>query len=639
MKSLLIIALISAALQAAPVGSQSAGQAQAGSQSNSQSAGQAQQKNADGVIEVAPERNPEGRMLTMQEAHSRSVYPIKAKQSMIKGALLLKDEPELDLSWLPQSGGGIVYGQSVSRNEFGIDGGIFPSPDGSRIAFYRKDETAVKQFPLLDIDSRTGSLKPLRYPMNGMASEKITLGVYNEKNGKIVYCKVTDFTEERYLTGISWTPDSKTILIHVVDREQHHMHLNAYNAANGNFIKTILTEENSRWIEPQDPVWFISDKEFIYRTDNRDGYKNLYLCTMDGKVKRLTKVDADVDFIGIRNGWIYYYSAEVSPIEQHVFRIKPGGNPQRITKESGWHKIILGEDAIVDEFSSCSNPGWTRLFNLEGKRIISFAECPNPLEEFAQGQVEIGSTKAADGVTDNYYRLIKPVNFDPAKKYPLIVYVYGGPHSQLVTNSWLGNIRMWEMLMAQKGYVVYVQDNRGTSNRGAEFEKAINRQCGQVEMADQIVGLEALLERADWIDRNRIGVHGWSYGGFMTLSLATNFPQYFKVAVAGGPVIDWKWYEVMYGERYMDTPETNPEGFAITSLLDMAPQLRSKTLICQGAMDDTVVWEHSLSFLQACIDAGRQVDYFPFPKALHNMYGGERVYLYQKITDFFEANL
>lgn len=203
----------------------------------------------------------------------------------------------------------------------------------------------------------------------------------------------------------------------------------------------------------------------------------------------------------------------------------------------------------------------------------------------------------------------------------------------------MGQIRAWEVRMAQLGYFVYVQDNRGTSNRGAAFEKAINRACGQAEMADQMAGLNALLDRCPWLDRERIGVHGWSYGGFMTISLFTNYPDVFKVALAGGPVIDWKWYEVMYGERYMDTPETNPEGFELTSLMNQTQNVHGKLLICQGAIDNTVVWEHSLSFVQKCIMEGVQLDYFPYPCDEHNMKGKARDHLYDKITGWFTEYL
>ena len=549
----------------------------------------------------------------------------------------------------------LVYGQSVSRNEFGIDGGIFWSPDRSKLAFYRKDESRVTDFPLLDIKTRTGSLVPIKYPMNGMDSELIALGVYNRSSGTTVYLDVNDFTEERYLTNVSWAPDGRSLYVQV-DRSQHHMRLNRYDARTGALIRTLLTEDNEAWIEPLDPVRFLKGREdlFLYRTDNRDGFRNLYLVDTLGSVRRLTAVDADVEYIGNDGKYVYYTSAEVSPAENHLFRIpltvrkgrKPviervkAGPAERLTAERGWHDIAMNGDCslFIDSWSNLNVPLVTDLRHADGTLLKNLLVAEDPLKGFASCEVEFGTVPSADGLYENYYRLIKPLGFDPAKRYPLILYVYGGPHSQMVRDSWLGQIRMWEMLMAQKGYVVYIQDNRGTQNRGAAFEKAINRQCGQAEMADQMVGIDWLRSQP-WVDAGRIGVHGWSYGGFMTISLMIHYPEVFKVGVAGGPVIDWKWYEIMYGERYMDNPETNPEGFAKTSLIGKAKDLKGKLLICQGAIDNTVVWEHSLSFVEACIQENVQVDYFPYPTHEHNVRGRNRVHLMDKVTMYFDDYL
>jgi len=552
-------------------------------------------------------------------------------------------------------GPGIVYGESVSRNEFNINEGWYVSPSAKKIAFFRKDESRVTEFPLLDIATRTGELRSIRYPMNGMDSELISLGIYDVDARSTVYLKVDDFTPERYLTNVSWSPDDEYVFVQVVDRSQHHMRLNQYRSADGSFVRTILTEDNEAWIEPYDAIHFLSGRTdlFIYRTDNRNGYRNLYLCDLSGNIRRLTAVDADVAYVGNDGTFVYYTSAEVSPVENHLFRISlkvpkkkatlakvKFGKPQRLTTERGWHNVSLSEDGkwFLDSWNNTSNPGGSQVCSTDGKVKNSLVSLTDPLQGYSSCEVELGTIPSADGAFENYYRLIKPAGFDPSRKYPLILYVYGGPHSQMVQDSWLANIRMWEMLMAQKGYVVYVQDNRGTSNRGAAFEKAINRNCGQAEMADQMVGLNWLMEQP-WVDSSRIGVHGWSYGGFMTISLMTTYPDVFKAGVAGGPVIDWKWYEVMYGERYMDNPETNPEGFALTSLVDKAPKLKGRLLICQGAMDNTCVWEHSLSFVQSCIENGVQVDYFPYPLAAHNVTGEHRIHLMDKVTMYFEEHL
>jgi dipeptidyl-peptidase-4 len=548
----------------------------------------------------------------------------------------------------------IVYGQSVSRNEFGIREGTFWSPSGRKLAFYKKDESRVTDFPLLDIRTRTGSLEPIKYPMNGMDSEIVSLGIYDLDKGSTVYLNVPDFTPERFLTNISWSPDDKSVYVQVLDRTQHHMKLNQYCAATGQFVRTLLTEDNDAWVEPENPVYFLKGRKdlMIYRTDNRDGYRNLYLVDTLGGIRRLTPVEADVDYVGNDGVNVYYTSAEDSPVENHLYKVAlkiPAkkslekakiGKPVALTPERGWHNIAMNGACtwFFDRYANLDTPGVTLLRSTDGKTTRTLFEAADPLADFASCAVELGTVPSADGQFENYYRLYYPKDFDPAKQYPVILYVYGGPHSQMVQDTWLGNVRMWEMYMAQRGYIVYVQDNRGTSNRGAAFEKAINRQCGQAEMADQVAGLRLLMERP-YVDKSRIGVHGWSYGGFMTISLITNYPEIFKVAVAGGPVIDWKWYEIMYGERYMDTEATNPEGFAKTSLINKAKDLKGKLLICQGAVDSTVVWEHSLSFVEECIKENVQVDYFPYPTDPHNVGGRRRIHLMDKVTMYFEDYL
>ena len=538
----------------------------------------------------------------------------------------------------------IVCGQTVSRNEFGIDGGIFISPDATKIAFYKKDESAVTDFPLLDITTRTGSLKNIKYPMNGMPSEVVSLGVYDIAKKSTIYLEVTDFDKERYLTNITWSPDSQRIYIQVLDRAQKNVHLNSYDAVTGKLIKNILSEHNDRWVEPQHPLVFLESdpSKFIYSTDNRDGYWNLYLCDDAGNVQRLTKTDASVQYVAQDAKSVYYTSAEVSPVDNHLFKVDvKTGKQTRLTKAEGWHDVVVSKSGkfFLDTYSSLNVPRVVELGRTDGKPAKELFRAEDPTVGYNYAPIELGTVKSADGKYDNYYRLIKPLDFDPTEKYPVIMYVYGGPHSQMVKNNYLASLRRWEMYMAQRGYVIFAMDNRGTSNRGAEFEKAIHRQCGQVEMADQMEGMKWLMSH-DWVDTDRIGVHGWSYGGFMTISLITNYPDIFKVAVAGGPVIDWKWYEVMYGERYMDNVHNNPEGFAKTSLIAKAKDLKGQLLICQGAIDPVVVWEHSLSFVRECVKNNiYTVDYYPYPCHEHNVMGKDAVHLYNKISKYFEDYL
>ncbi|MDR2383144.1 MAG: S9 family peptidase [Prevotellaceae bacterium] len=540
----------------------------------------------------------------------------------------------------------IVNGQTVSREEFGIYGGIFWSPDGKKLAFYRKDESPVETFPLLDITTRTGSVKEIKYPMAGMKSEQISLGVYDIATKQTHFLEVTDFEHDRYLTNITWSPLSNLIYVQVLNREQNHLRLNRYEASTGKFVSTLFEEKSDTYIEPEHRLRFLDEKgeQFIYTTDNRDGYLSLYLHNAsDGKlIKRLTPVAADVKFVAVdKTGKnLYYLSAEVSPVEEHLFQTNiKTGKSVRLTSGEGWHSVSMSKDCswFIDNYSSLNVPRIIEITDVNKKKTRRIFEAKNPLEQYATGGITLGTVKSDDGY-DLYYRLIKPVGFDSASKYPVLIYVYGGPHSQLVKNNWTASSGLWEIYMAQRGYVVFVMDNHGTSNRGRDFEHAIHRQCGQREMADQIKGIE-LLKSKPWVDADRIGVHGWSYGGFMTVSLITNYPDIYKVAVAGGPVIDWKWYEVMYGERYMDTPDENPEGYSKTSLINKAKDLKGKLLICHGLIDPVVVIEHSLSFVRECVKNNVQVDYFPYPRAEHNVGGRDRIHLMQKITNYFDDYL
>ncbi len=640
-----------------------------------------------GIIETRPANDADGKILTMEETIlSRELVPEYKYFSWKGGHELAEERPspakprfkleykEGNLALLEKADSGkyehvhyiektdnpnLVFGEVVSRNEFGIESGTFWSPDSTKVAYYIKDESQVSNFPLLDITTRTGSLVNIKYPMAGMPSELVGLRIYDFETQDKTILKFKDFVSEEwsellesYLTNITWAPDSKHLFIQTLSRSQKELRLEMYSVE-GKYVKTLLTESNEKYVEPSDPLWFLKDSNtyFIYRTANRDNYRNLYLCDTTGNLHRLTCVDADVQYIGNDGEYVYYTSAEVSPVENHLFRIKIGslkrglarakfGKAERLTHEPGWHSVQMSPDytQFIDHYSSITVPRIMNLRKANGDLIRNLLTAEDPTKDYAYTEISLGTVKSADGKYDNYYRLIKPLNFDPTKKYPLILYVYGGPHSQMIRNTHMAQLRRWEMYMAQRGYIVYVQDNRGTQNRGLDFEQVIHRQCGQAEMADQMEGMKMLLE-LPYVDKERIGVHGWSYGGFMTISLAINYPEIFKVAVAGGPVIDWKWYEVMYGERYMETPEVNPEGYEKTSLIPKAKDLKSKLLICQGAIDPVVLWQHSLSFVQECIKHNIQVDYFPYPCSEHNMIGKTRVHLMDKVSLYFEDYL
>ncbi|MDD2385601.1 MAG: DPP IV N-terminal domain-containing protein [Bacteroidales bacterium] len=539
---------------------------------------------------------------------------------------------------------GIVYGQTVSRNEFGIEKGTFWSPDGNFLAFYRKDESMVTDYPIVDADKRIAEPAPVKYCMAGMKSEEVTLGIYNVSNGKINYIK-TGEPVEQFLTNIAWTPDEKSILIAVLNREQNHMKLNQYNIKSGEFVKTLFEEKHDKYVEPLYPARFLpkdSDK-FIWQT-RKDGYSHLYLYDMNGnEISQITKGNYEVievyGFTADGKDLIIKANKE-TPIDFDIYRVNiASGAMIRITKDAGSHNATVSTDGeyIIDNFSSATVPNTYKIYNTKGKTVSTILEAENPFAEVKLGNVEVGTIKANDGVTDLYYRIVLPPDFDETKKYPAIVYVYGGPHAQLITNSWL-NAGGWAYYMAQQGYIMFTLDNRGSANRGLEFENIIHRQLGTIEVQDQLTGIE-YLESLGYVDMDRIGAHGWSYGGFMTTTLMCDYPDIFKVGVAGGSVINWELYEIMYGERYMDKPQDNEEGYANSNLLNKAEKLTGRLMLIHGTADPVVVWQHSLNFVQKCVEKKVLLDYFVYPGHEHNVRGLDRVHLMRTVTRYFEDHL
>ena len=541
----------------------------------------------------------------------------------------------------------IVYGQSVHRNEFGIEKGTFWSPDGQHLAFYRMDQSMVTDYPQVDIFPRSASYEPDKYPMAGMTSHKVTVGVYDLGTQKTVYLQTGDPTN-RYFTNIAWSPDSKTIYMFELNREQNDCRLVSYDATTGAKKAELYRETSDKYVEPLHPIQFLPwDSNLFVMQSQRDGYNHLYLYNKKGEmVKQLTKgVWVVMDVLGFnqKDKSIIIASNEKHALQSNLYAVNIK-TLKRTLLDNGegvhWGKLSSSGTKLYEKYSTPTTPNTVNAIEISNfkPRTSNLLTAEDPWKDYVQPIFESGSIKAADGVTDLYWRMVKPHDFDITKKYPTVVYVYGGPHAHNVDASWHWASRSWETYMAQKGYIVFILDNRGSENRGLDFEQATFHQLGQIEMQDQMKGVE-YLRTLPYIDMNRLGVHGWSFGGFMTISLITNYPDVFKVGVAGGPVIDWKWYEVMYGERYMGTPQNNPEGYAKTSLINKAKDLKGKLQIITGYNDNTVVPQHCLSFLDACIKAGTQPDFFAYPGEEHNMRGHASVHLHERITQYFEDYL
>lgn len=539
----------------------------------------------------------------------------------------------------------LVYGRSVHREEFGIEKGLFWSPDGNKLAFYRMDQSMVTDYPVVDFTERPAKEKAIKYPMAGAKSHEVTVGIYDIMSGKTVYLN-TGEPKEQYLTNIAWSPDEKYVFVAVLNRGQDHMKLNQYDASNGDFVKTLFEEHDVKYTEPLHPMDFVKGKpsQFIWQS-RRDGFNHLYLYDVNGKlIRQLTRGDWEVtDFNGfdVKGSTVFFHATGSTGVNRDLWKVELAtAKMTKLTTEDGVHVCSLNDDKsfFIDSYSSLVVPRIIQVRNTaSGKVLSTLLKADNPLKSFTAGQTRLFQIPAEDG-TPLWCRMILPADFDSTKKYPVIVYVYGGPHVQLITNTWLGGADLWLHYLTQEGYIVFTVDNRGSGNRGKAFEQVTFRYLGEKEMADQLTGVN-YLRKLSYVDGNRLGVNGWSFGGFMATSLMTRFPGIFKVAVAGGPVIDWSYYEVMYTERYMDTPEDNSSGYRLNNLLNYVDKLNGKLMLIHGTSDPVVVWQHSLMYLKKAVTKGVQVDYFVYPGHLHNVMGRDRIHLNDKITRYFNDYL
>lgn len=541
---------------------------------------------------------------------------------------------------------GIVVGKSVHRDEFGITKGTFWSPSGGRLAFYRMDERMVTQYPIYELDSMPAKARFIRYPFAGATSHQVTVGVFDLKTRRTIFLE-TGEPKEQYLTNVSWSADEKWVLVAIVNRAQNRCKLNVYEAETGKFERTILEESNEKWVEPENPAAFIPGQpdRFLWQSE-RGGFNHLYLYSMKGELIRQVSSGAFpvLKLLGFdpKGTACFYQTADETGLNRYAWRANLAtGEVRKLNETEGTHAVSISENGAwcLDNFQDEATPRFIYCQKTDGsgERQLIFG-AKNPLEGRQIGSTRLTQIFSPSGVLLNA-RLVLPPDFDEKKKYPAIVYLYNGPHVQLVTNTWLGGAELWMHRMASLGYVIFTMDGRGSANRGFNFESAIHRQIGTAEMEDQLAGVHFLKDQ-DFIDTARVGIYGWSYGGFMTTSLMTRAPGEYKVGIAGGPVIDWRMYEIMYTERYMDTPAENPNGYVANNLLHHVEKLRGKLLLIHGTDDDTVLWQHSLNYLKAAVSKGKQVDYFVYPGHAHNVRPGkDRVHLFNKIEGYFLQNL
>jgi dipeptidyl-peptidase-4 len=539
----------------------------------------------------------------------------------------------------------IVYASSVHRDEFGISKGIFWSNSGKMLAFYRMDQSMVNDYPIIDWSQNPAKVENIKYPMTGGKSHHVTIGIYNAETKSVVYLK-TGEPAEQYLTNIAWRPDDESVYVAVLNREQNHMWLNEYNAGTGNFVKTVFEEQDNKYVEPLVPMLFIKNSpgKFIWQS-NRDGWNHLYQYDINGSMeKQLTKGNWEVTEVkgfDDKGENLFYIATAESPVSRNLYRYNfKTGQSTAVTHADIMHNTQVNTSGgfVIDSYNTPDDPRTIQLIETKTGKAKTIFQAVNPLADYSVGKLRIFTIKNNYG-DDLYCWLFKPVNFDSTKKYPVIVYWYGGPHAQLILNGWNGGAGdYWFQYMAERGYVVFTLDPRGSDNRGKAFEQAIFRHAGDPQMEDLMNGVN-YLSSFSFIDTKRMGLFGWSYGGFMTTDFVLNHPGVFKAAVAGGPVMNWQYYEIMYGERYMDTPQENPEGYESTNLIKKAGNLKDKLLLIHGLQDPVVLQQNSVDFVKACVDKGVQVDYMIYPGHEHNVLGKDRTHLYQKVTDYFMEDL
>jgi len=532
----------------------------------------------------------------------------------------------------------------VYPEELDVYSAYWWAPDSSGIAYLEMDERKVTQFPLVDFASFSGEAELERYPVAGGNNPivRVLVGSLSGGEPRVVD---TGTNTDIYIPRVNWLPDSRHLAVQRLNREQTVLDLLLADAATGK-SSTLLTEKDQYWINISDDLRFFKDgKRFLWSSE-RSGYRHLYLYDLDGKqLAQLTKGDWEVSHVqGVdeAKGIVYFTAAEKSPLERHLYRVGLDGSGfARITKEDGYHSVNLSPSAnlYVDTYSNANTPPRQDLYRTDGTKVATLNA--NKVEELAQyhlSPVEFFTIKSSDGVTLNC-SMIKPPNFDPAKKYPVIVYTYGGPHPQVVEKAWMGGGFLWHQMMAQKGYIIFSLDNRGSGGRGHVFEEPIHYRFGAQELSDQRDGGE-WLKRQSYVDPGRIGIHGWSYGGHMTLHAMFGAPEIFKVGFAGGPVTDWHFYDTIYTERYMGLLPQHEESYQESSPIKNAEKLKGKLLIAHGTGDDNVHYSNTLALIDDMIRDGKYVEVIAIPGRGHgaNDPPAQKM-LWNRVTQFFLDNL
>ena len=541
----------------------------------------------------------------------------------------------------------------VYEEEFGFNQAFYWSPDGKKIAYIRFDESKVKSFsmqmfagqaPRLEQNALYPEIRTWKYPKAGEDNSVVSVHIYDVNTQKTITADIGKNTDI-YIPRIRWTKNPNTLSIIRLNRLQNKLEILFADAQNGN-TKVIYTDTNKYYIgeETLDNLKFLNNgKQFVISSE-KDGYRHIYLYDLNGKlVKQLTKGDWDViDFVGYdeKNKICYYISSEESPITRTLYAVNIKGKKKKLSTQKGSNRAVFSTSFkyYINYFSNSQTPNYVSLHSASGKliRVLKDNEAlKKKIAEYGGVNKEFFTFKTSEGV-ELYGYMIRPPNFDPNKKYPVLMYQYSGPNSQSVIDRWSFG---WDMLLAQKGYITVCVDGRGTGGRGEEFRKITYKQLGKYETVDQIETAK-YIGSLPYIDKNRIGIWGWSYGGFETLLALTKGADYFKAGIAVAPVTNWRYYDNIYTERYMRTPQENPDGYDDNSPTTYADRLKGKLLLVHGMGDDNVHFQNSAEFSEALVQANKQFREFFYTNRNHGIYGGNtRMHLYTMMTNFILNNL
>ncbi len=536
----------------------------------------------------------------------------------------------------------MVLGGPAHRSEIGIVKGTFWREDGRFLAFYREDLRPITEYPYQDLHLMPPKPRHGRYPMAGQPHSLVRVRVCDTTTYAIAELEA-DPDADVYWTNITFGPDD-TVYVTIVNRGQDHLELTRFDAKTGKKLATILKEHDREWLEPEHPPRFLKDGRFLWWS-RRSGFRNIYLHEPNGKlIRQVTLGNCDVLsmlHLEADESRLWYQASGDDPRQLHLFSASlTEEDTKQHTQERGSHQVSLSPDATQAHVvhSNLETFPNARVLDTSTLKVQKLPQPTNPLVEFELPKQHFFEVEAEDGSL-LYGHVALPPDLQPGERAPVIHYVYGGPHAQLVKDQWFGGAATWLQGLAGSGYIVCRLDNRGTPNRGIEFEQKIHRHLGTKEVADQLRAIDWLRQQP-YVDPSRIGVHGWSFGGYMTLRLMLLHPKVFACGISGAPVTDWSMYETGYGERYMDSPQENPDGYQESSCLPIAGRLQNPLLIVHGSDDRTVMWAHTLKFVDASVREGvQQLEYFPYPQQLHGLRGGYRKHFLEKLARFFGRHL